>query len=263
MDMLDFAIYVLPPYIVAVFLFGVAYRLSRCVFLWKRKPRAPRRRRPLISLLTGLVMTFLDPIIIGAKKRTSDFIGGLIALHILGVIPLIFLLGQHVAVFSYWIPFYSILKPLAIPSSITTGSQSFFTNVIPASEMSGTFVNTLWGPLTIILNGDLLAILAMIGVSYKLGDKSVRAIHKLPHIRLGDFFDLALLLAILVSGFMATHHLPSPDVATYRLVLGTHILLAETLAALLPFTKFWHFVFGYWFGKLHEWYDIRLNRGAL
>ena len=107
--------------------------------------------------------------------------------------------------FSYWIPLYSLLKPLAIPSSITTGSQSFFTKVVPASEMSWTFMNTLWGPLTIVLNGDILAI---ISVSYKFGDKIIRTIHKLPHLRLGDFFDLALLLAILVSGFLAIHHLP-------------------------------------------------------
>ncbi|MCI4409877.1 MAG: hypothetical protein JHC26_12355 [Thermofilum sp.] len=263
MDLLDLAIYVLPPYVVAIFLFGVAYRLSRYVFLWKRKPSAPRRQKSFASLLVGLVKTFLDPLIIAAQKRKGDFIGGLIALHIVGVIPLIFLLGQHVAMFSYWLPFYSLLKPFAIPTSITTGSQSFFTNVLPASSMSWTFVNTIWGPLTIILNGDLLAILAIIGVSYKFGDKIVRALHKLPHLRLGDFIDLFLLLAILVSGFLATHHLPTPDIATYKLVLGTHILLAETLVAYLPFSKFWHFVFGYWYGKLHEWYDIKFNRGSL
>ncbi|MFZ8855186.1 MAG: hypothetical protein ACO2OQ_03365, partial [Thermofilaceae archaeon] len=62
---------------------------------------------------------------------------------------------------------------------------------------------------------------------------------------------------------LATHHLPSGDIVTYRLVLGTHILLAEVLVAVLPFTKFWHFVFGYWYGKLHEWYDLKYRRGAL
>lgn len=263
MDLLDLAIYVLPPYVVATLAFGVAYRLSRYLFLWKRGYSAPRRARPIGKLLVGLVMTFLDPLVQAAKKRKSDFVGGLIALHILGVIPLIFLLSQHVAMFSYWIPLYSLLKPFAIPSSITSASQYFFANVLPASEMGWVFTNSVWGPLTLILNGDLLAILAIIGVSYKLGDKLVRLYHRLRHVRAGDFFDLALLLSILVTGFLATHHLPSPDITTYRFMLGLHILLAELLVALLPFTKFWHFVFGYWYGKLHEWYDLKFNRGSL
>ncbi|QOJ78072.1 hypothetical protein IG193_04570 [Infirmifilum lucidum] len=263
MDLLDFAIYVAPPLVVAIFLFGVGYRIGRYIFFWRRKPSALRRQRPLLKLFIGLIKTFLDPLIQGFKYRKGDFLGGLVALHILGVIPLIFLLGQHVAMFSYWIPFYLALRPLAIPSSITSSSLTALANVVPSSDMSWTFVNTVWGPLTVILNGDLLAILAIIGVSYKIGDKIVRLVHKLGNARIGDWYALVLLLAILVSGFMATHHLPSGETGTYRTVLGIHILLAELLVATLPFTKFWHFVFGYWYGKLHEWYDLKYNRGAL
>ncbi|UNQ72650.1 hypothetical protein [Infirmifilum sp. NZ] len=263
MDILDFAIYVAPPIVVAIFLLGVGYRLGRYLFFWKRRPSAPRRQRPLTKLAVGLVMAFVDPLIQTLKHRKGDFVGALVALHILGVIPLIFLLGQHVAMFSYWIPFYSVLRPLAIPSSITSSSLTVASGVIPASDMSWGFVNTLWGPLVVILNGDLLAILAILGVSYKIGDKIVRLVHRLGNARVGDWYALALLLAILVSGFMATHHLPSGEIGTYRTVLGVHITLAELLVATLPFTKFWHFVFGYWYGKLHEWYDLKFSRGSL
>ncbi|AKG38987.1 MAG: hypothetical protein ACP5II_06575 [Infirmifilum sp.] len=263
MDLLDIAIYQAPPIVIAIFLLGVGYRLGKYVFLWRGRPSAPRRERPFLSLLVGLVFTFLDPLIQGLKRRKSDFIGGLVLLHILGVIPLIFLLAQHVAMFSYWFPPYSLLKPLAIPSSITSSDLVVLSHVTPASDMSWTFVNTLWGPLVVLLNGDLLAILAILGVSYKIGDKIVRAFHRLGNTRIGDWYALILLLAILVTGFMATHHLPSGEIGTYRFVLGTHILLAELLVATLPFTKFWHFVFGYWYGKLHEWYDLKFNRGAL
>lgn len=263
MDLLDFAIYVAPPYVVALFLLGVGYRLGRYVFRWKRRVPATRRTRPLPSLLVGIIRTFADPLIVGLKQRKGDFIGGLVALHILGVIPLIFLLAPHVIVFTYWLPIYSILKPLAIPASITSSGLTLLHNVLPASDMSWTFVNTLWGPLVIILNGDLLAILAILGVSYKIGDKLVRLFHRLPNNRIGDWYALLLLLSILVTGFLATHHLPSGDIGTYRFVLGLHITLAELLVISLPFTKFWHFVFGYWYGKLHEWYDLKFNRGAL
>ncbi len=263
MDLLDFAIYVAPSLTVPVFLLGVGYRIGRYIFFWRRSPPAPRRQRSPSKLLVGLIKTFLDPVVQALKYRKGDFVGGLVALHILGVIPLIFLLGQHVAAFSYWIPFYSALRPLAIPSSITSSGLTVLSNVIPTSDMSWTFVNTVWGPLTVILNGDVLAILAIIGVSYKIGDKIVRLIHKLGNARIGDWYALTLLLATLVSGFLATHHLPSGEVGTYRTVLGVHILLAQLLIATLPFTKFWHFVFGYWYGKLHEWYDLKYKRGAL
>ena len=262
MDIFELAIYILPPYVVALFAFGVAYRVSRYIFMFRRVP-VRRRQRPASKLLVGLVKTFLDPLIIAARMRKSDFIGGLMLLHILGVIPLIFLLGQHVAMFSYWFPPYSVLRPFSIPSSATSPALTLTAPLKPASEMSWTFVESVWGPLTVILNGDLLAVLAMLGVSYKIGDKLWRASRRVGHVRLGDFAALLLLLAILVTGFLATHHLPSGDIVTYRLVLGTHILLAEVLVAVLPFTKFWHFVFGYWYGKLHEWYDLKYRRGAL
>ena len=262
MDLLDLAIYTLPPYVVAIFAFGVAYRVSRYIFMHKRAP-VKRRPRPAPKLLIGLVKTFVDPLILSARLRKSEFISGLILLHILGVIPVIFLLGQHVAMFSYWFPPYSVLRPLSIPSSATSPALTLTAPVKPVSEMSWTYVESVWGPLTIVLNGDLLAILAMLGVMYKLGDKLWRAYRKIIHVRLGDFTALLLLLAILVTGFFATHHLPSGDVPTYRFVLGMHILLAEILVAALPFTKFWHFVFGYWYGKLHEWYDLKYRRGAL
>lgn len=262
MDLLDLTIYVLPPYVIALFLFGIGYRLTKFILLWKRKPAPEPRRRGAGHAIISLIKTFLDPIIQGAKNKPHDFITGLIMLHIIGVIPLIFLLNHHMAVFSYWFPPYAILAPFAIPLSITSSGLTLFAKVAPATEMSWDFVNTIWGPLTIILNGDVLAIMVLLGASYKIGDKIVRLLHGIKHVRIGDFVALILVIAIVSFGFLAAHHLPSPDITTYRTVLGIHILLAETLVVILPFTKFWHFVFGFWFGKLHEWYDLKYKRGA-
>ncbi len=262
MDILDFAVYVAPPYVVAAFAFGATYRLLKYIFLWKRGPGPEPRKRGAGSLVKGLIMTFLNPIIESIRRKPHDFITGLVMLHILGVIPLIFLLDQHIAAFAYWFPPYALLAPLAIPLSFTTSALTVAAPFKPVSEMQWGFVNTIWGPLTVFLNGDVLAVLAMLGVAYKIGDKIVRRAHGLTHVRIGDFFDLGLLFTILLFGFMAAHHLPSGDIVTYRTVLGIHIVLAELLVALLPFTKFWHFVFGFWYGKLHEWYDLKYKRGV-
>jgi len=262
MDLLDFAIYVAPPYVAAAFAFGASYRLLKYILLWKRGPGPEPKNRGAGHLVKELVKTFLDPIIETAKRKPHDFVAGLLMLHVLGLIPLIFLLDQHIAAFAYWFPPYALLAPLAIPLSSTTGGLTVAAPFKPVSPMQWGFVDTIWGPLTVVLNGDVLAVLAIIGTAYKIGDKIVRRLHGLSHVRIGDFFDLGLLLAILVTGFMAAHHMPSGDIVTYRTVLGAHILLAELLIAVLPFTKFWHFVFGFWYGKLHEWYDIKYKRGV-
>jgi hypothetical protein len=45
-------------------------------------------------------------------------------------------------------------------------------------------------------------------------------------------------------------------------VLGLHIASAVAFVAVWPFTKYFHFLWGFWYGKLHEWYDLALKRGA-
>jgi nitrate reductase gamma subunit len=250
----------------AIFTAGSIYRISKLLLRWRRVVKAGPRRRGAGRAIIGLIETFLDPIIFSAKTKPHDFLAGLVALHILGVIPLIFLLGHHVVFFSYWFKPYSVVAKwgIWIPLSATSSTLELTSPIYPAST---SFTGTIWGPLAAILNGDLLAILAIIGVAFKLGMKIIERAEGLQHMRWSDFFSLGLLLFILATGYMAARHHAlgeaTVDVETYRTLLALHILGAETLLALLPFSKFWHFVFGYWYGKLHEWYDVRVQKGLV
>lgn len=212
----------------------------------------------------GLIWTFLYPILWSIPGEPPIFVFGLLFLHIVGVIPLIFLLAPHIAYISYYIPQYSILWPIYIPISPYSSTLLFTTyftmRVIPESPMMLTYVNTYWGPLVLILNGDVLTILALVGTTYKLIEKLIWASTKRLRIKLGDITALILLLAILITGFLAAHHIP-PGIRAYREMLGLHVLFAEIWLIILPYTKFFHFVFNFWFGKLHEWFDNTLKRG--
>ena len=265
-DIYSFAVYYAFWPAFAIFVGGAVYRIGKMLLRWCRVVKAEPRRRGVGAAIVGLIRTFLDPIIFSLKTKPHDFLAGLVALHILGVIPLIFLLSHHVVFFSYWFPWYKVVATsgLWIPLSMTTSALEVTSPIYPASTH---FTETIWGPLVVILNGDLLAILAIIGVSFKLGMKIVEKMEGLNHVRLSDFFSLTLLLFILATGYMAARHhalsADTADITLYRTLLGLHILGAELLLALLPFSKFWHFVFGYWYGKIHEWYDVRLQKGAV
>ena len=264
-DIYSFAVYYAFWPAFAVFVGGAVYRIGKMLYYWRRTVKAEPRRRGLGAAVVGLIKTFLEPIIFSARRKPHDFIAGLVSLHLLGVIPLIFLLSHHVAMFSYWIPGYSKIAEwgLWIPLSSTTSVLELTSPIYPASTH---FTETIWGPLVAILNGDLLAILAMLAVGFKIGMKIIEQAEGLQHVRWSDYFSLSLLLFILATGYMAArHHIGAVtvDIATYRTLLGLHILGAELLLALLPFSKFWHFVFGYWYGKLHEWYDVRLQKGVV
>lgn len=261
-DLYSFAVYYFFPVALSVFVFGATYRIVKMLLFWRRVVKAAPRNRGLGARLVGLIETFVDPIIFSIKTKPHDFLAGLLALHIIGVIPLIFLLAHHVTFFAYWFSPYKLVADwgLWIPLSMTQSTLTV-TSPIPME-----FVDSIWGPLTVVLNGDVLAILALIGVGFKLGTKIVEQAHKLRHVRWSDYFSLGLLLFILLTGYMAAHHSEwggVVDVVGYRNLLGLHILGAEILLMILPFSKYWHFVFGYWYGKLHEWYDLRVQRGLV
>ncbi|AEM37952.1 hypothetical protein Pyrfu_0080 [Pyrolobus fumarii 1A] len=265
-----FAVYEFFWVALTVFIFGAAYRLLRMLLFWKRPVKAEARHRSAGELIVALIRTFLDPIIFSLKHRTPDFIFGLTLLHLIGVIPVLFLLAQHVIVWAYYFPPYWIVADLGlwIPLSMTSGALTVTSPVPPVSEMSAKFVDSIWGPLTIVMNGDVLAILAMIGVGGKIGMKILEKAHGSRNVRIGDIVNYVLLFGILLTGFMAARHAFVEEglytsVSTYRLWLGLHVLFAELLLMWLPFSKYWHFIFGYWYGKLHEYWDARIQRGAV
>ncbi len=263
MTVYEFAVYEMLPAAVLGFAAGMIYRIARYLSVYKRTVRPRRRARSIGHSLVHLVKTFAYPIYFSIKEEKIMFASGLLGLHILGVIPLLFLFSHHVTWWAYYFPPYAALKRLAIPPSATSAALTVTAPVTPVSGMSGTFVNTIWGRLTVVLNGDVLAIIAIVATAFKVVEKIPKKfVGKVSYVRIGDFVALLLLLFILVTGFMATQHLPSGEIGVYKTVLGLHIMGAEVLLILLPFTKFFHFVFGYWYGKLHEWYDLVWTRGV-
>ncbi len=239
-----------------VFVFGVVYRLFRFLVFWRKVVKAEARSRGAGKRIAGFFKTFLDPIIEAFKNQPLEGLVGLLALHLIGLIPLIFLMDQHIESFNEILPkigglSYGVLAPLSVPLGLTEAVTAV---------QQGLTITSSWGPLIIVLNGDVLATLALIAIGYKIGVKLMERGRGIQHIRIGDFLALILLAGIILFGFIAAHHLWSGS--GYWTALGIHILLAEILLMALPFTKFWHFVFGYWYGKLHEWYDLRVTKGA-
>ncbi|ABU82544.1 hypothetical protein [Ignicoccus hospitalis] len=261
-DLFNFAVYYLLIPSVFVFSAGFTYRIVKMILNARIGP-AQKGHNSFPELVKGLIMTFIRPILFSAKTRPDDFVTGLVFLHIIGVIPLLFLMGEHIAFWVYYVPGYINLWPFNVPLSMTTAVLTVTSPITPSSNMAFAFVNTIWGPLTVVLNGDLMALLVLIAIGYKCALRLTEIVLKHNHTpaRIGDFVAYALLFLIVFFGYAAARHWPSSDVVTYRNVLGLHVLFAELLLMYIPFSKYWHFVFGYWYGKLHEWYDLDVKRG--
>ncbi len=265
-DVYTFAVYVAFPVAILVFIAGALYRIARLYMAHRRKRwLAEKSGVGIVTLILGLINVFVYPPLFASARKKKDVVLGMTSLHFIGVIPLIFLLAQHVAFFSYYIPFYHILWPFAIPLSVTTANLPLALAIKDLGVIGAniSFTHSIWGPLTMILNGDVLFVIAGVAVAYKLGERIVLWIRE--RHRPTDAIMLAHLLAILVTGAAASHHQliqATLGITAYRTVLGVHILLAALFLALIPFTKYWHFVFGMWFGKILEWIDRTWLRGA-
>ncbi len=257
---LDIAVWYVFPAALGIFAIGASYRILRYLFLY-RKGLYVRRRVGVGSAIKGLIMTFLGPIIFNARTKPIDFIFSLLFLHIVGLIILVFLLGQHVAYIAAImsqiapIPLYPFVKPITVPLSSVTGA---LTTSAPTRPIE---IPMIWGPLAAILNGDLLTLFVILGIGYKIGEKIFEKAHKAKNVRWGDLIIWPILLGIVITGWLAAHHTP-PDIVSYRFVLGLHVLFAALFVMVWPFTKYFHFLWNYWYGKLHEWYDVVLKRGA-
>lgn len=261
-DVFYFAVNIAFPFALLVFVIGTTYKLARFVSL--RAPGVSRsrpRERGFKFKIISLIKTFVDPIILSLKYNPLDFVFGLLLLHLLGTIPLLFLLGQHISFFQYYFKLYGILWPLALPISPSSPATVSFELPFPFSSSQPT--GTIWGPLTVILNGDVFSVSITVAIAYKLADK-IHAYRKgVRSVRPWDITSLFLLLGIVWTGFFAAHHLVGlPGTIQYRNMLGLHILLADLLLLSIPFTNMWHITFSYIYGKLHEYWDLRLRKGV-
>ncbi|NOZ30923.1 MAG: hypothetical protein GXO68_03120 [Crenarchaeota archaeon] len=262
-DLYSLAIYIIFPLSIIIFIVGFAYRITRLILALRRKKWvAYRAPVGITTLILGLVNVYIYPPLFAAFRNKKDLVLGLMAVHMVGLLPLIFLLGQHVAFYAYFIPIYSLLWPLAIPISAATGSLPLFQQFEPAIATQP-FHSSIWGPLTVVLNGDVLTIISLVAVGFKLGERLYMMV-KEGH-RPSDVILYIHLTLILITGALAAHHESLPfltGASAYRSVLGLHMILAGLFLALVPFTKYWHFVFGMFFGKIVEWIDRTVMRGA-
>ena len=290
MDLLEFTLYYLGPVTVAVLVGGMVYKFIRYVALARvHTPKPEFRWREHVEKhagifnigfwhwVKGILEAFLRPIIWSIRVNIVDFIGGLLLLHIVGVLPILFLRTTHVAIWLSYIPFMS-LGALNLTPLIELLSRLAYRLSIPGAPIAAALKHSLWGPLGVVLCADVLTILAVGAVVYKLIDHVAKACRGIINIRPGDIAMLLLLLAVLLTGFTALH---LPDTVSFtktltpylaietvgvnsiqRLGLGLHVLFAEILVMALPFSKFSHILYGYWYGKLHEVYDAYAKRGV-
>ena len=290
MDLLDFALYYLGPVTVAILVGGMVYKFIRYVaFARVHTPKPEFRWREHVEKHSGIfdigfwhwvkgtLEAFLRPIIWSIRANTADFVGGLLLLHIVGVLPILFLRTTHVAIWLNYLPFMT-LGPINLTPLIEFLDKLAYKLSIPSAPTAGALSHSIWGPLGIAVSADVLTVLAIAAVVYKLIDHVVKGCRGIINIRPGDIAMLLLLLAVLTTGFIAMH---LPDTVSFtrtltpflsietigintiqRLMLGLHVLFAEILLMVLPFSKFVHLLYGYWYGKLHEIYDAYAKRGV-
>ncbi|QIW24046.1 hypothetical protein EWF20_07725 [Sulfolobus sp. S-194] len=242
-----------------IFFAGASYRVTR-YFATYNKPfivygtqvRGISQGEKIIELFN----TFANSSRVGIKRKPATTAAGLL-MHIVLVL-IIFLLAQHMIFWAYYIPPYKILFPLALPESSADGQLAFFRGSNPYTSTPYPFVHDIWGPLTIILNGQYLTYLLLIFLAIYLAHKFSVVVERLS-IRAGDWWFFVLLFIDVVLGFLATSHIPN-NVFWYDNLLGAHILIAEIIIVTLPFTRGFH-MFEFYLGKIREWYFMIMRRG--
>jgi len=243
------------------FFLGATYRIGRYLITYQ-KPFIPYTTSYVRGNISGgekvkeLFNTFANSSKVGVKRKPVTTVAGLL-MHV-ALVFIVFLLAQHMIFWAYYIPPYKILFPLAIPESSTDGLLSLTYGSSPFTPTPNPFVNTIWGPLTVILNGQYLTYLLIALLSIYLAHKFYAVAEHLS-IRAGDWWFFLLLYIDVILAFLATSHIPN-DVVWYDNILGAHILVAEIIIATLPFTRGFH-MFEFYLGKIREWYFMVYRRG--
>lgn len=239
------------------FFLGASYRVFRYLATYHRPfipyPSSELRQVSSGHKIVALVNVFANSSRVGIKRKPVTTGVGIL-FHI-ALVLIIFLLAQHMVFWAYYIPPYSALFPLAIPESSEDGLLALTT---PNHASITLFVNDIWGPLTVILNGQFLTLLLIIFLGIYLGHKLLVAVERLS-LRAGDWWFFVLLYIDILLGFFATAHIPD-NVYWYDNLLGAHILVAEIIIATLPFTRGFH-MFEFYLGKIREWYFMVYRRG--
>ena len=241
---MDLAINVIFPLSLVIFIFGFFYNVIQ-YFIIPGAPRAysPPRKISVIKKLLMPVIKWLSTFKFIIKKNPLHGFTAIFMFH-LPLLAVMLLFPPHQAVIFSILPFLRvILEPFAIPQQPT---ETFFTN------------RTIWGPLEVIVNADVLALITIFSIMIIMGLRIVKHATGEFASTVGDYFALIITLLILVFGYLATHAHGTPYYETY---LAAHIISASFLIAYVPFSKFFHFVWSYWVNLIVLAYH-RMRKGV-
>ncbi|NON62499.1 hypothetical protein [Acidianus sp. RZ1] len=248
------------------FVFGTIYRISR-YFIGRRAPTyaVAGFGTELKEAVSAIPTPFKS-----ASRHDPFLIVETIFWHVF-MLGVIIVVGIHIIAWNYIFgQIFGVSNPLWFLFGISTPEQ--FTSAYQmgllgsASYTHGGILNPLgawnsaevststfdpWGFLSILVNGTMMALLALAGLVGYLVTRIVEDVTG--HKRLsssGDYVFLILLLAIIVSGLVAMYdisipYLGLPNQANWY---GLHIALVGAFIGYVPFSKGWH-MFGYYLGK--------------
>ncbi|NPA69636.1 MAG: hypothetical protein GXO26_02425 [Crenarchaeota archaeon] len=274
MDLLTFVLWYLSIPTVAIFVGGMVYKVMRYALMARILVPKPEFRWREIAIRKGsfwdigfwhwikeLIAVFLRPIIWSLRVNVLDFVGGLLMLHILGVILILFLVGTHVGIWFNYVP-YLKLGIIDLTPLILLIEKIWFFLCLAVKYSTKVVALSPWSIIVIAGNAYVLALCVLAAIAYKFVDHLIKVKRGIINIRPGDFAALLLLLAVVLTGFLTAFSPITTPIPVQRLLLGLHVLFGEIFFMTLPFTKFSHFLFGYWYGKIHELYDAYAKRGV-
>ncbi|RLE50842.1 MAG: hypothetical protein DRJ33_06990 [Candidatus Methanomethylicota archaeon] len=238
------AMYYLAPAALMLLIGGFAYKIARVITLPMARPQIPKGRKlffRFIDFVVGFIKAILLPLYINAVKGPISFIGSFLLFH-LCTIALLLLFGPHMiaalsTTFPWLLNFLSSLK-IPLPHVVT---QAALTDL------------TLWGPLDMLLNADMLAVLGFTGLCMIIGYKIYYLATKTVKCNLGDYIALALVFLAFITGYGAAHKL-----MLYEEALAWHIVFTSLIILYIPFSKFSHPIYDYWVGKIVK--GIKMSR---
>lgn len=254
------------PVSLIIFVFGVVYRISR-YFLG---------RRVAVPAAAGIGEEFKDAIkaiptpFTMTARRDPFVILETIFWHVF-VLGVIIIVGIHILAWNYIFgTIFGVANPLLFLFKISTpehftsaymmgilGANSYphggILNPVGAwnSAMVASSVFNPWGVLGVIVNGTMMALIALAGLIACLTTRVIDDITGHSKISsIGDYVFLILLLAIIITGIGAQYRWMFPYLGTVNQSnwYGLHIALVGIFIAYVPFSKGWH-MFGYYLGK--------------
>jgi len=273
------ALNVIFPIGILVFVFGVVYRISR-FFIARRSP---------IPGVSGFSTQFKEgvtsipvPFVRAARKDPLTIVRTIMwHVFVLGVVILV---GIHIIAWNYIFSYIfgvpnilGFLFPISTTEHFTSayqmgilGSSSYPTggNMNPVGAWNSAMISTNtispWGILAVVVNGTTMALLALGGLIGYIVTRIIEDVTKHKFLSsIGDYVFLFLLLGIIITGIGAQYawYFPYLFDTNQANWYGLHIALVGIFIGYLPFSKGFH-MFWYYVGKGFRGYSYGRRRKA-